>query len=196
MSRKDGEKMNAFLWTPRDRPWRWLLALAATVSAVAHLPVISPHLAEAPYIGEEFIVLTVACLLLAVAAICCDSAAVYGLGILTCGLAVVGYVATRLIAFPQLADDVGNWLEPLGVVSVLAESMVVLAATFGLRSRRATPLAPIPADPQPPARAATRLPADVRTLDTTSLSPDSAPSWPLWNTPVGAGEAIAFVMAR
>ena len=32
---------------------------------------------------------------------------------------------TRLVAFPELADDVGDWLEPLGVVSVLAESTAV-----------------------------------------------------------------------
>jgi hypothetical protein len=25
------------------------------------------------------------------------------------------------VAFPALADDVGNWLEPLGLVSLIAE---------------------------------------------------------------------------
>ncbi|MEP6696182.1 MAG: hypothetical protein ABJA34_04795, partial [Pseudonocardiales bacterium] len=83
---------------------------------------------------EEFIVLTAACVLLGLAAIACDSAAVYSLTMPTCGLAVAGYVATRLIAFPQLHDDVGNWLEPLGVISVLAESFAVLAAIMGLRT--------------------------------------------------------------
>jgi hypothetical protein len=28
-----------------------------------------------------------------------------------------------VIAFPQLADDVGIWFEPLGAVSVLVESV-------------------------------------------------------------------------
>jgi hypothetical protein len=194
----DDQKINTFLWTPRDRPWRWLLVVAAIVSAVAHLPVISPHLAEAPYMGEEFIVLTVACLLLAVAAIICDSAAVYSVGILTCGLAVTGYVATRLIAFPQLADDVGNWFEPLGVVSVLAESVAVVAAILGLRSRRAAHVAPIPAGPvpaappvlagpEPDAEAEPVAESDAADAAAPSLIPDSAPSWPVWSTPVGAG---------
>jgi len=123
---------DSFLWSPRRSPWRWLLAAAAALAAIAHLPVLGPHLDEAPYLGEEFIVLTAACALLAVAAVGCDTAAVYGLAIVTCGLAILGYVATRLIAFPQLADDVGNWSEPLGVVSIAAESLAFVAAVIGL----------------------------------------------------------------
>ncbi|MGH8962600.1 MAG: hypothetical protein ACRDWT_15670 [Jatrophihabitantaceae bacterium] len=121
-------RLEDFLWTARLSNWRWLLALAAAVACIAHIPVIGPHLAEAPYMGEEFIVLTVACGLLALAALICDSTAVYALSAVTCGLAVIGYVATRLITFPMLADDVGNWFEPLGVVSVLAEATAVTAA--------------------------------------------------------------------
>ncbi|MEP6852905.1 MAG: hypothetical protein ABJA87_09645 [bacterium] len=93
-----------------------------------------PHLRDAPYMGEEFAVLNVACLLLALAAFLCDSAAVYSLTIVTCGLALAGYAATRLIAFPQLANDVGHWLEPLGVLSILAETIAVLTAAAALRT--------------------------------------------------------------
>ena len=121
-----------FLWEPRHSPWRWPLATAAAVAAIAHVPVIGPHLHEASYMGEEFIVLTAACLLLAGAALVCDSAAIYCSTAITCGLAVLGYLATRLVAFPSLADDVGNWLEPLGVVSVLAEIVALIAAISGL----------------------------------------------------------------
>jgi hypothetical protein len=122
------------LTTALRSPWRWVLAGAALVAAVAHVPVIAPHLDEAPYMGVLFIVLTAACLVLAGAVLVRDVPAVYGLAILTCGLAIVGYAATRLVAFPELDDDVGNWLEPLGVVSVLAEAVVVLAAVSALRS--------------------------------------------------------------
>lgn len=135
------EIKHSFLWTPRRSLWRWPLAAAALVAAVAHIPVIAPHLDEAPYMGEEFIVLTVACVLLAIAASACDSAAVYVLGAATGGLAVAGYIATRSVAFPQLGDDVGNWFETLGVVSVLAELAMVAAAVLGLqRARRQEPV--------------------------------------------------------
>lgn len=122
-----------FLTRRLDRPARAVVAGAALVAAAAHVPVIAPHLEEAPYMGVLFLVLTAACLLIATAAVVRDTAAVYALAILTCGLAVIGYAATRLVPFPMLADDVGNWLEPLGVVSVLSELVVVGAAVTALR---------------------------------------------------------------
>ena len=112
---------------------RWPLAFAAAVAAAAHIPVIAPHLDEAPYMGVLFIVLTTACLFLAAAALIHDIPAVYAASAATCGLAVAGYVATRLVAFPMLADDVGNWLEPLGVVSIVSESVVVAISVAALR---------------------------------------------------------------
>lgn len=117
------------------RPQRVTLAVAALVAAAAHVPVIGPHLDEAPYVGVLFVVLTVGCLFIALAALVRDTAAVYALAVLTCGLAVVGYAATRLVPFPMLGDDVGNWLEPLGVVSVLSELVVVVAGLTALRRR-------------------------------------------------------------
>jgi hypothetical protein len=64
-----------FFWKPLRHRMRWALAVLAATSAAAHLPVVGEHLREAPYLGEEFIVLIVACVLLAVAALVCDSAA-------------------------------------------------------------------------------------------------------------------------
>ena len=119
-----------------SRAPRWVLGAAAAVAAIAHVPVIAPHLDEAPYMGVLFIVLTAACAFLAVAALVRGGRAVYALTVLTCGLAVLGYAATRLVAFPMLADDVGNWLEPLGVVSIVSESVAVVAAVVGLRGTR------------------------------------------------------------
>ena len=116
-----------------SRAPRWVLAAAAVTAAVAHIPVIGSHLEEAPYMGVLFVVLTGACAVLAASALIRGGRAVYLLTVLTCGLAVVGYAATRLVAFPMLADDVGNWLEPLGVVSIVSESIAVAAALVGLR---------------------------------------------------------------
>jgi hypothetical protein len=125
-----------FLMARLSLPQRWTLALAAVVAAVAHVPVIAPHLDEAPYMGTLFIVLTAACLVLAAAVLVRDTAAVYSLSVLTCGLAILGYAATRLVAFPMLADDVGNWWEPLGIVSIVSEAVVVAAAVSALMTLR------------------------------------------------------------
>src|SRR5689334_8031056 len=127
--------VRTFLLVPVHSSLRWMLGAAAIIAAAAHVPVIAPHLDEAPYMGVLFIVLTVACLALGLAAMVRDSAAVYAAAALTCGLAVLGYAATRLVAFPMLADDVGNWLEPLGVVSVVTESVVVACSVLALTRR-------------------------------------------------------------
>jgi hypothetical protein len=131
--------LHAHPFRPRGQGQRWIVATAALIAAVAHVPVIGPHLDEAPYMGILFIVLTVACLGIAGAISVRDSAALYAAAALTCGLAVLGYAATRLVAFPMLADDVGNWLEPLGVWSVVSETVVVLAAGSALVRRPAAP---------------------------------------------------------
>lgn len=115
---------------------RWVLAPAALVAAAAHLPVIGPHLEEAPYMGVLFIVLTVACVALAAVVLVRDTMALYALAALTCALAIVGYIATRVVAFPLLADDVGNWFEPMGVLSVGSEAIVVLSAGLAFRAVR------------------------------------------------------------
>jgi hypothetical protein len=128
--------MQPFLTKRMGRPQRAVVAVAALVAAGAHVPVIAPHLDEAPYMGVLFVVLTVGCLVIATAALVRDTAAVYALAVLTCGLAVLGYAATRLVAFPMLGDDVGNWLEPLGIISVVSELVVVGAAVMALRRSR------------------------------------------------------------
>jgi hypothetical protein len=56
------------------------------------------------------------------------SSAHYAAAVALCASAIGAYVATRLIAFPDLADDVGAWREPLGVLCVLAEVAVVVTA--------------------------------------------------------------------
>jgi hypothetical protein len=82
--------------------------------------------------GVLFVLLSVACVVLAGIAVVRDVPAVYLASAAVCGLAIVGYAATRLVAFPMLGDDVGNWLEPLGVVSILSEAVVVGAALSAL----------------------------------------------------------------
>ena len=133
--------MHRFLFQSLGLGRRWVVVTALLVAAVAHLPVIGEHLMEARYMGVLFIVLTAACFVLAATLISVDSAAAYALSVLTCVLAVIGYAATRTFAFPDLADDVGNWTEPLGLVSIAAESIAAAVAVtvFRTDARRVAP---------------------------------------------------------
>jgi hypothetical protein len=58
---------------------------------------------------------------------------------LTLGIAVgpiLGYVLSRGPGLPDYTDDIGNWTEPLGIISLLVEGLLlILAATCLLSSR-------------------------------------------------------------
>jgi hypothetical protein len=61
----------------------------------------------------------------------------WSLGVLTAGSALVGYVISRTIGLPGLPVD--EWLEPLGVLSLLVEGLFVGLYLVVFVSRR-TPL--------------------------------------------------------
>jgi hypothetical protein len=123
---------DAAVWSPL----RFTAAAVSLTAAAAHLPVTEDYLHEAAYIGILFIVLSVACVLEAVALLRRDTRGVWIAVASTCGAAVVGYVWSRAIGLPQIADDVGNWTEPLGVVSIAAEAVAVACAAVTLAGRR------------------------------------------------------------
>jgi hypothetical protein len=78
-----------------------------------------------------------ACVVLAAALLVWDSPLVWAAVGTTCSLAVVAFLLSRTVGLPLIADDIGNWLETLGVVSVLTETGVVIMATAALlRGRR------------------------------------------------------------
>jgi hypothetical protein len=51
-------------------------------------------------------------------------------------LAALGYMATRSFGVPGDHDDVGNWLEPLGLVALITEWLVVILVGLALGSQR------------------------------------------------------------
>lgn len=107
---------------------RWPVISLLIIAAVAHVPVTVEHLKEAPYMGVLFGMFTVAALLVAGALAAGATSGRYVVAAALCTAAVAAYVATRLVAFPLLSDDVGAWSEPLGLLSVGLETAVMLLA--------------------------------------------------------------------
>lgn len=120
---------------PRRSAARWLAIPALLTAAAAHVPVIPSHLQEAPYIGVLFIALTIACVALAVALGVSDSRTVWDLTVWLAGLAVLAYVLSRTVGLPQITDDIGNWSEPSGIVSIVAESVAVVCGVSAAGGR-------------------------------------------------------------
>lgn len=118
---------------------RWPTAVALLVAAAAHVPVIPEHLHEAPYMGWLFVLFTAVATAAAIIVVIRTAApaVVIGAGLIS-AFAILAYCLTRVVALPQLADDVGNWTEPLGLVSIASEAAVValsVAATFRRRKQ-------------------------------------------------------------
>lgn len=120
---------------------RLVLAVLLLGSGAAHLPVMEEHLREAAWMGSLFALFAVATAVLAAAVALSGRRGPVLAASALCALAVLTYAATRLFAFPQLGDDVGNWVEPWGVVSVVLEvyaaaTAVLIALRDGDRERR------------------------------------------------------------
>ena len=109
-------------------PWRWAAAAISLTVAAAHLPLIPEHLNEAPYIGLSFIGLEFAAVGLAIALVNWDTAGTWRAAVVVPALAVVAYLVTRTVALPEIADDKGNWTDPLGAVALSAEVLLVIVA--------------------------------------------------------------------
>jgi hypothetical protein len=44
---------------------------------------------------------------------------------------MAGFVINRTVGLPNATDDIGNWTEPLGLVSLVVEGLVIAVAAGG-----------------------------------------------------------------
>jgi hypothetical protein len=59
---------------------------------------------------------------------------------------VVGYVLSRGPGLPNYTDDIGNWGEPLGVVSLVVEGILLILALVSLRWYASSANSPVPGE--------------------------------------------------
>ena len=116
-------------------PFRYIGASACLTAAAVHLAITEDHLHEATYIGVLFILLSVALCVGAALLVSRDERWVWRAAGITCGLAVAAYLWSRAIGLPKINDDIGRWTEPLGIVALLTEGLVVLLAWAALSGR-------------------------------------------------------------
>ena len=106
--------------------WRWPTATLLTATAGIHLTLVPDHLREAPYAGVMFIALSTAALVAAIA-VPVTNHAIAWLAAGTVSLsATIAFCLSRSIGLPGLSDDIGDWLNPLGLAALGCEISVVL----------------------------------------------------------------------
>src|SRR4051794_22382734 len=94
------------------------------------------------YVGIGYYLLEAAGLVAAIALIVGAHKHTLKAWALTIGIALgplLGYILSRGPGLPGYTDDKGNWTEPLGVISLVVEVLLLVLAAFVLaRSRRRT----------------------------------------------------------
>ncbi len=54
------------------------------------------------------------------------------------GAVILGYVVNRTVGMPGATDDIGNWFEPLGLLSLVVEGWVVVSSLAAARASALT----------------------------------------------------------
>lgn len=116
-----------------SRPWRWPAAVSLAAIAGIHIALVPAHLREAPYAGALFMALSLAALAIAILLLISSHQLVWvGAGALSL-TAILAYVLSRSVGLPSLPDDVGDWLNPLGVAALLSETAAAWICWRALR---------------------------------------------------------------
>ncbi|HEX2805484.1 MAG TPA: hypothetical protein VHN80_04880 [Kineosporiaceae bacterium] len=115
---------------------RGVVAIGLAGVALIHVLDLPGKLEETPYLGVAYLGLIISALIVAEALVRRDTTlawlAAAGIALAT----MAGYVVNRTLGMPGAMDDIGNWLEPLGLASLFVEGVVAVLAVTGLARRR------------------------------------------------------------
>lgn len=104
---------------------RAAVAVGLVGVALVHLADLPGKMEEVPYIGWMYIGLMAAALVLAEIVLVRPSRLAFVASAGLSAATLLGFVLTRTTGLPNAMDDIGNWTEPLGLVSLLVEAVVV-----------------------------------------------------------------------
>ena len=119
-------------------------AVSRTVAIAGLAGVAAIHVLQLPdafsetfYLGMLFIGAAVAALLVATALTRTSGRGVWTAAVALPALILLGYVLSRTSGLPDATNDVGEWDEPLGLASLVAETLVVCVGGVVLAAGRA-----------------------------------------------------------
>ncbi|MET3768610.1 hypothetical protein ABIB15_001292 [Marisediminicola sp. UYEF4] len=111
---------------------RIAVGLALAVTAAIHVLDLPSKVQEVPYLAVAYVLLIVASFVIMERifrhGILIDYLAAIGLGLAI----LLAFVVNRTVGMPGATDDIGNWLEPLGLLSLVVEGFVVWQAAAAI----------------------------------------------------------------
>lgn len=133
------------------RNTRWVMWAGITlilITGLVHFAGVSDSFEEAPYKGVLFALNGIGTIIAAVGIFRHVKSWGWGLGLFIAAGAFLAYVASRTVGMPQLPAEPDAWLEPAGVISLVAEGLFTLLALWVLSSRIASQATPQAGDQQ------------------------------------------------
>jgi hypothetical protein len=121
---------------------RGLAVVALAGVALVHLVQLPDTFRQMPGLGALFTALVVAAAVIAAGLVHVDHRLLWWLAGLTAFGAAAGYALTRAVALPFDDGDVGNWLEPLGLVALFIEASLLGLCAYRLLGRQQRETAP------------------------------------------------------
>jgi hypothetical protein len=115
---------------------KWLAIAAILATGLIHVLEAQDAFGDATYKGLLFVGNGVGALAAAIGIYRNQRALGWLLGLLIAGGAIVAYVASRTIGLPGLPAEPDAWLEPMGVASLLCETLFVILFVMTRRPRR------------------------------------------------------------
>jgi hypothetical protein len=104
--------------------------------ALIHVLQVPDAFSDALYLGLLFVGAVVAAVVVAAALSRTSDQRVWTAACALAALVLLGYLLSRTTGLPGATDDVGEWDEPLGLASMVAESLVVCVSAGVLASHR------------------------------------------------------------
>ena len=104
---------------------RALVAAGLFGIAAVHLADLPGKMQEVPYLGWAYIGLIATSLVMAELLVTRADRRLMAAAAGLSAAVLVGFVINRTIGMPNAMDDIGNWTEPLGMISLLIEAAVI-----------------------------------------------------------------------
>lgn len=116
----------------RDQVGRAVGVMLLLGIALIHLIDALNQYAEHKYVFVLYMLLMAGSLAVSMFLLRTDSRLAWILVTLIAGLTLIGFVLSRTTGLPNFDDDIGNWIEPLGVSSLFVEGVAVLLGVYKL----------------------------------------------------------------
>jgi len=104
---------------------------------VVHLLDLPGKFSEAPYVAYMYIGAIVASVFLIERLLTRKRSIDYVATVALSASVLIGFIINRTVGMPGATGDIGNWLEPLGFLSLFVETWTVWQAFSGYRALRA-----------------------------------------------------------